>query len=831
LTTSRAGRPADGDHPRAPRRAVIGREAELARLRGLLRAEGPRLISLCGVSGIGTSSLVQGLVAAAGSDFPDGVAVVDVEAVGEAGLLPAVAAAFGVAGEGDGLAEWLQQARALLVLDHADHADHADDAGEALRGLLGVLGRAHGVRTLACSVRPLGIPGEHVMLVGPLPVPDRHAPLRHAADSASVELYLARMRDFDASYTPSEAELSEIVKICRLVGGWPLLIEAAAALSRLVNVATLATRLQTQPDLLFGTLARPGSGAEYLPSARAALRRTWRQLTRPEQDVLRAAAVFSGSFTLDRVAHVADLPLSDTIAALDGLIELHLLERSETDEGDSRFTIGPPLRCFVLQQFATAQQARPLKTRHTRMVCAVAGRAARLLRTAKEVEARQLATDIHGEMNATLEALLCRGRLEDALRFAGDCAPFLAQSLQYGEFVERLDELLRRSDLDPGPALASALIGYTELSFLSPEGFDTRDLAVARWRRGLEIIRESSDEPAMLHALSVMVVALPVTHDVETTAICVKDGLELARRAGLPRWLARFEAWAGMLAHQTHDLEQAAAFGVSALARGHRCGDKRARLLAGMLLHTLPEPPGDVPGGLPEPTLLLELARELGEVRLQLPLFAVLAGTAARSGTAAESAYWCARALDMVEDADVWLAASFALMRLVPIAVQRGDLAMAAELHGMVANRMQVLAAYLPPRAAVSYRELIDGLRAQDPRAFDQKVTSGAGLTWSEALALARVFAQRVAAERADVAAIEPSTPQPQPETVDLTPRETQVLRLIARGHATKAIAELLGISAHSVSHHTSSILDKIGALNRTQAAIWALRNIPAADG
>ena len=156
---------------------------------------------------------------------------------------------------------------------------------------------------------------------------------------------------------------------------------------------------------------------------------------------------------------------------------------------------------------------------------------------------------------------------------------------------------------------------------------------------------------------------------------------------------------------------------------------------------------------------------------------------------------------------------------------------MAAELHGMVANRMQVLAAYLPPRAAVSYRELIDGLRAQDPRAFDQKVTSGAGLTWSEALALARVFAQRVAAERADVAAIEPSTPQPQPETVDLTPRETQVLRLIARGHATKAIAELLGISAHSVSHHTSSILDKIGALNRTQAAIWALRNIPAADG
>jgi NarL family two-component system response regulator LiaR len=57
-----------------------------------------------------------------------------------------------------------------------------------------------------------------------------------------------------------------------------------------------------------------------------------------------------------------------------------------------------------------------------------------------------------------------------------------------------------------------------------------------------------------------------------------------------------------------------------------------------------------------------------------------------------------------------------------------------------------------------------------------------------------------------------------------LTDREAAVLRLIARGRNNKQISEELGISAKTVKSHVSSILTKLHLQDRTQAAIYALK-------
>jgi DNA-binding NarL/FixJ family response regulator len=65
-----------------------------------------------------------------------------------------------------------------------------------------------------------------------------------------------------------------------------------------------------------------------------------------------------------------------------------------------------------------------------------------------------------------------------------------------------------------------------------------------------------------------------------------------------------------------------------------------------------------------------------------------------------------------------------------------------------------------------------------------------------------------------------PASPAP----VDLSPREVEVLVLVRQGLANKQIARRLGISDRTVKSHLTSIFNRIGVSDRTQAAVWAER-------
>jgi DNA-binding NarL/FixJ family response regulator len=78
---------------------------------------------------------------------------------------------------------------------------------------------------------------------------------------------------------------------------------------------------------------------------------------------------------------------------------------------------------------------------------------------------------------------------------------------------------------------------------------------------------------------------------------------------------------------------------------------------------------------------------------------------------------------------------------------------------------------------------------------------------------VARVLAQRMRARRDEV------------PTEALTPREVEVLQLLARGAANKEIAADLSITERTARTHVSNILGKLGLASRTQAALWAVEH------
>jgi len=79
--------------------------------------------------------------------------------------------------------------------------------------------------------------------------------------------------------------------------------------------------------------------------------------------------------------------------------------------------------------------------------------------------------------------------------------------------------------------------------------------------------------------------------------------------------------------------------------------------------------------------------------------------------------------------------------------------------------------------------------------------------------------------ESADASLVPPTVVSGSPDgDVPLTPRELEVLTLLAEGLSNKAIARRLGISAHTAKFHVGAVIDKFDAVGRTDAVAQAAR-------
>ncbi|MBV9582183.1 MAG: response regulator transcription factor, partial [Chloroflexi bacterium] len=89
------------------------------------------------------------------------------------------------------------------------------------------------------------------------------------------------------------------------------------------------------------------------------------------------------------------------------------------------------------------------------------------------------------------------------------------------------------------------------------------------------------------------------------------------------------------------------------------------------------------------------------------------------------------------------------------------------------------------------------------------------------ALALSEAVAEALALSGAS----QPSPSARASSASALTPREAEVLRLIAGGQASKEIARALAVSVTTVERHITHIYDKLGVRGRAEATAYALRH------
>jgi len=72
---------------------------------------------------------------------------------------------------------------------------------------------------------------------------------------------------------------------------------------------------------------------------------------------------------------------------------------------------------------------------------------------------------------------------------------------------------------------------------------------------------------------------------------------------------------------------------------------------------------------------------------------------------------------------------------------------------------------------------------------------------------------------------VHPSSSSPEPLSEEVTPREREVIRLVAQGRSNHEIAQELVISEKTVKTHVSNILGKLQLTDRTQLAIYAIKH------
>jgi len=170
---------------------------------------------------------------------------------------------------------------------------------------------------------------------------------------------------------------------------------------------------------------------------------------------------------------------------------------------------------------------------------------------------------------------------------------------------------------------------------------------------------------------------------------------------------------------------------------------------------------------------------------------------------------------------------AYALLGLALASHGGADPGLPARLHGAADQALAALGHTLQPleeRLADLDRQRLRA--AMGAEAYEAEYAAGRTLDLARVTdqALHQIPAGR-AAPRADALVSEPDAAESGEAAPVLTPRELEVLTLVAQGLSNPDVAQQLALSEHTVHRHLANILRKIGLSSRVAAAAWGARN------
>jgi predicted ATPase/class 3 adenylate cyclase len=480
------------------RSSFVGRATEIVEVDRLL--DGTRLLTLTGPGGTGKTRLALQVAWERLDRHPDGVFFVDLGPVSDPALVtPEIARALRVRAATDedltdAVIEHVHDHDLLLVLDNLEQLI---EAGPTIGTLLDA---APKLTVLVTSRIPLRLSGEQEYPVPPLTIPDGD----HVTDASwrsyeSVELFTQRAAAVRPDLRITDADGPAVVKIVERLDGLPLALELASSRLRVLDLDSLAARIDRRLPLLTG-------GARDLPERQRTLASTiaWSyELLGPHQQRLFARlSVFAGGWTLEE----AEAICGDDLDALDGLAELvdaSLVRRSQLPDGTLRFTMLETIREYAADRLASGdeQERRALERAHSLYFRDLAEEAEPFLTS--ERQATWLAI-LERELD-NMRAVLDRAdrdpdaqNIEDGLRIAGAIWRFWQQRGRLPEGRSRLERMLARPEAQGRDAVRARGLGALG-SIVYWQG--DQEHVLAPYQEAVEIAREVGDRRLLANAL------------------------------------------------------------------------------------------------------------------------------------------------------------------------------------------------------------------------------------------------------------------------------------------------------------------------------------------